>query len=240
MASYPAPKRSGQIETLMYAERERLFDRGMTRDQMNDLMERLQAKLGSKNKLAEAIYERKNAASRVKQLVDGAQRYTDTVIDRILVVASDNDVPKILEGEIRAEEERDAAEPPVDTQDAATEEPAPKEPAPEEAAVEEAIPEPSAVPPTEETAEAPAENVEDQKQETPAEHQVIAMDWLAGVRGRREEFVRQMTEHEDEIAARRAEISRIEGEIERITARRDATVTSVGEIDSALSILQAI
>ena len=90
--AYPAMRRKGQIEAMAFSERERLHDRGMDRESMNGLMARLQDRLGSKNKLAEAIYGRKNAATSVKQLVDGSTRYTEALIDQILRIAKNHDV----------------------------------------------------------------------------------------------------------------------------------------------------
>jgi hypothetical protein len=248
MGSYPAAKRTGQTETLMYAERERLYDRGLTRDQMNSLMERLQAKLGSKNKLGEAVYQRKNAASRIKQVMEGAQRYTDTVIDRIVEVAGQNGVPLLIDGpsdmsgdgQVTAENDAETASASGQIADLPT----------EDANVPDDRVDPRpALPP----ADVPDDRVDPRPALPPAdvadEHLVVGSsassatapeDWLAGVRKRREQIVRQIIDHEEALTARRTEIARIEGEIERIAARRDTDAANIGEIDSALSILQTI
>ena len=264
MPSYPAAKRSGQTETLMYAERERLYDRGLDRDQMNSLMARLQARLGSKNKLGEAVYQRKNAASRIKQVMDGAQRYTDTVIDRIVEIARQNDVPLLLDTlsdtsgtprETPEDNARTAAASDPGTNLLAESSDIPKDRmAPPPVLPVADIPDDRVAPPPalpvadvqeDRVATPPALAVEDGANEdpvfaSPGAAAPAAEDWLAGVRGRREQIIRQIVDHEEALAARRAEIVRIEGEIERIAARRDADAANIGEIDSALSVLQTI
>jgi len=262
--SYPAARRTGQTETLMYAEGERLYDRGLDRDQMNSLMERLQARLGSKNKLGEAVYQRKNAASRIKQVMEGSQRYTDTVIDRIVEVARQNDVPLLLDTP------SDTSGPPQETPEdnartAAASDPGtnlltessdiPKDRiAPPPSLPVADIPDDRVVPPPplpvanvqeDRVAPPPALAVDDSANEdpvftSPGAAAPAAEDWLAGVRGRREQIMRQIVGREEELATRRAEIVRLEDEIERIVARRDADAASVCEIDGALSILQTI
>ena len=280
MPSYPAAKRSGQTETLMYAERERLYDRGLDRDQMNSLMARLQARLGSKNKLGEAVYQRKNAASRIKQVMDGAQRYTDTVIDRIVEIARQNDVPLLLdtpsdtsgpphetpEDNARTAaasdpgtnlltessdipKDRMAPPPSLPVADISDDRVAPPPPLPVADIPDDRVAPPPALPVADvqedRVAPPPALAVDDGANEdpicaSPGAAAPAAEDWLAGVRGRREQIMRQIVDHEEALAARRAEIVRIEGEIERIAARRDADAANIGEIDRALSVLQTI
>ena len=285
MVSYPAAKRRGQTDTLMYAESERLFDRGLTRDEMNSLMERLQAKLGSKNKLAEAIYDRKNAASRVKQVMEGAQRYTDAVIDKILAIASVHQVPKIVDrdnadaitGNAPESTREDVIEPiasdngrlpgenATETAEAATEaEPhetatvqttdaAPQSPDFGMIEHEATASSHEADAPLEESAAAD-EKVTTPKDEPAEHHGADVADWLSGVHRKRAEIVEQVVVHDEAMATGQAraewlrtEIARLEGEYAeaivettRAGRLRDAANAAIGEIDTALSILQTI
>lgn len=303
---YPAMRRKGQLEAMEFNERERLHDRGMDRASMNGLMVRLQERLGSKNKLAEAIYGRKNAATSVKQLVDGTTRYTDALIDQVIRVAKSHGVelhetkPQDHEAAASAAPEPIAQEI-ADVAEVTMDETVPEPTPPETADEADTAPETGAdatvldeiastadhlEPATAEGDEASVEaidsglstngvdetlpTVQEGEQETimtqdittsehadaTAPHPEIdpdredvrgggtsteppaAVDWLAGVRSRRDEHVAA-------IEAGMVELERIDAEIERLAARRsdetariDGLRTGVAGIDEALAILQ--
>jgi hypothetical protein len=290
---YPAAKRSSQGEVQAFAERERLYERGLDRGQMNSLMQRLQDKLGSKNKLAEAVYGRRNAASAIKQVMEGGARYTDAVIDQTLRLAAIHGVGKYADpGRHDDAANEDASDAPLVASDdgpgQAAVDPNPSEQGPAEAG----LPEPG-------LRDEPPEGAEDQRTEDaptiaeasapeapepvtevsgdegrkddavePADSGPAPGDWLSGVRERRAEYeseledsrqedvrlqaemariqqetarLREETERlRQETERNEAEIGRVQQETQRISERRSEMERGIGEIDQALTILQAI
>lgn len=255
MGNYPAAKRKGQTEALEYEERERLFDRGLDRAKMNSLIGRLQMHFGSRNRLAEAVYGRKLAASGIKKLLDGGTRYTDTVIDRVVALAKEHGLPLTADepvvkndriqavttdvlANIAANDAQQTDVPPVREDTSSTSESSAKNDDSEEPHASEHG-DVTDVPSKPETAEADANPIAAATEEAQERH-ADASDWLSGVRERRADFAARVAEHDEIIGEHRARIAAIEEEIATVAAHRQAAANAMGEIDNALAILQTI